>query len=229
MRSQSLLGHVLGCLLERGILPSSPGAVAPVWPSDHEDTHVTHLRRSAANAAVVPFLALALAGCGSDAASPTPPDESVEAISSPGAGPATADTDLTVIGCATDDPAGVGELTGAWQGSDRGVYYIRQVGDCVWWFGTELEDIEPGQTAQRGFANVASGRLVGTQLDLEWADIPLGNILGGGGLTFVYDQENEQLTLTEQRGEWEPFGGSVLTRIEPPASPDSSPGASATP
>ena len=56
----------------------------------------------------------------------------------------------------------------------------------------------------------------------------LGNILGGGGLTFVYDEQNERLTLTEQRGEWEPFGGSVLTRIEPPASPDATPSASAS-
>ena len=218
-------------LAERGTLPSYPGAVAPVWPSEHEDTHtdVTHLRRNAANATVVPFLALALAGCGSDAASPTPPDESALVTHLPSAGPVTAATDLSAIGCATDDPAGVGELTGAWQGSDRGVYYIRQVGDCVWWFGTELEDIEPGQTGQRGFANVASGRLVDTQLVLEWADVPLGNILGGGGLTFVYDAENEQLTLTEQRGEWEPFGGSVLARIEPPASPDASPSASTRP
>jgi hypothetical protein len=29
-------------------------------------------------------------------------------------------------------------LTGAWSGDDGGVSYIRQVGECVWWFGTEL-------------------------------------------------------------------------------------------
>ena len=48
------------------------------------------------------------------------------------------------------------------QGSEGGVYYIRQVGDCLWWFGTELRDIEPGLTGQLGFANVASGRVDGT-------------------------------------------------------------------
>lgn len=138
-------------------------------------------------------------------------------------------SDLAAIGCATEDPTGVGELTGAWQGNDHGVYYIRHVGACLWWFGTEVGDIEPGVTGQPGFANVAVGRMVGTQIDLEWADVPLGDILNGGGLTFVYDSATDTLTLIEQRGDGQPFGGSVLTRIQPDASPDASPNASASP
>jgi len=130
---------------------------------------------------------------------------------------------------ATEDPTGVGELTGTWQGNDSGVYYIRQVGECVWWFGTEVVDIEPGATGQIGFANVAAGRMVGTQIDLEWADVPLGNILNGGGLTFVFDVAADTLTLTAQRGDGLPFGGTVLTRIQPEASPDASPSAPASP
>ena len=123
----------------------------------------------------------------------------------------------------------MGELTGAWEGHEGDLYYIRHVGDCVWWFGTELSDIEPGLTGQRGFANVASGRLVGTQLDVEWVDVPLGNIFNGGGLTFFYDKPNEQLLLTEQRGGGVVFGDNVLTRVHPSASPAPSPGASASP
>jgi hypothetical protein len=165
-------------------------------------------------------LMLALAGCGEDSEPSAP---------SPSAGATATETDLSAIACATEVPADVGELTGAWTGNDNGVYYIRQVGDCVWWFGTEIEDIEPGQIAQPGFANVASGRIVGTRIDVEWADLPMGNILGGGGLTFVYDEENDQLVMTEQRGEWQPFGGSTLTRIEASAGPDASPSESASP
>jgi hypothetical protein len=137
--------------------------------------------------------------------------------------------DLAAIACATGDPEDVGELTGAWSGSEGGVYYIRQVGDCVWWFGTELQDIEPGVTGQPGFANVASGRVDGTRVEVEFADVPIGNILGGGGLTFVYDEQNGTLTLTEQRGDWVPFGASVLTRIEPETSPDPTRSASPSP
>ena len=171
------------------------------------------------------LMALALAGCASDEARPTPPGASALSAASRG----TAITDLSAIGCAGDDPADEGELTGAWQGNDSGVYYIRQVGACVWWFGTEVVEIERGTTDQPGFANVASGRKVGTQVDLEWADIPLGSTVNGGGLTFVYDESDDSLTLTEQRGGRQAFGGTVLTRIEPPASPDPSPSRSGSP
>ena len=98
-------------------------------------------------------------------------------------------------------------LTGSWQGNEGGVFYIRHVGDCVWWFGTAVDD---GARGHFGFASIAGGRLVGTQLDLEWADVPLGNILGAGGLTFVYDQTGDRLTLTKQRSDWEPFGLLVV-------------------
>ena len=171
--------------------------------------------------AIVLTLTLALAGCGDDAASPS-------AAPSPSRANTTV-TDLSAIGCATDDPADVGALTGAWAGSEGGVYYIRHVGDCVWWFGTELEDIEPRMTAQHGFANVASGRVIGSHIEVEWADLPMGNILGGGGLTFTYVEEDGQLVLTEQRGDWQPFGANTLTRMEPNASPDATPIASASP
>ena len=66
-------------------------------------------------------------------------------------------TDLSVIGCAAADPADAGELTGAWQGNDNGVYYIRQVGDCVWWFGTEVDEIEPGKRASAGLRTSPAG------------------------------------------------------------------------
>jgi hypothetical protein len=178
-------------------------------------------RRTASTLSVVLLVALINAGCGSTQKPSPSPSPSASA------GDGAAVTDLSVIGCAGDDPADEGELTGAWAGNDTGVYYIRQVGDCVWWFGTEVRDVELGPTDQRGFANVASGRIVGTRLDLEWADIPLGNTVNGGGLTFIYDAERDELTLAEQRGGRQPFGGTVLTRIRPDATASATP--SATP
>ena len=177
---------------------------------------------------VVLLLALAVGGCGSDAPSPSAPAGSAEATPS-AARSGMAMTDLSVVGCAVDDPADEGALTGAWAGNDTGVYYIRQVGDCVWWFGTEVRDIELGPTSQRGFANVASGRIVGTQVDLEWVDVPLGDTVNGGGLTFIYDEERGELTLAEQRGGRLPFGGTVLTRIQPDATSSGTPSATPTP
>lgn len=128
-------------------------------------------------------LTLAVAGCGNDAPSTSPRTDGASAT------PATSDSsdsvgiDLSEIACATADPDDVGELTGAWAGNDTGVYYIRQVGDCVRWFGTELDDIESGRLGQPGFANVARGRVDGRFVVVEWADLPAGDVLGGGGLS----------------------------------------------
>jgi hypothetical protein len=183
---------------------------------------VTSGRSTTSHICFLLLLALAVAGCGTDA--PTPPS----GAGSPTATPSPASsgmvmTDLAVIGCAADDPENEGELTGAWAGNDTGTYYIRQVGDCVWWFGTEVRDIELGPVNQRGFANVASGRIVGTQVDLEWVDVPLGDTVNGGGLTFIYDEELGELTLAEQRGGRLQFGGTVLTRIQPDAPASATP------
>ena len=172
-------------------------------------------------------VALLITGCGATLESSHDGLLSPSPTSSAGSGVAV--TDLSVIGCAGDDPADEGELTGAWAGNDSGVYYIRQVGDCVWWFGTEVRDIELGPTNQRGFANVASGRIVGRQVDLEWVDVPLGYSVNGGGLTFIYDKERGKLTLADQRGGGQPFGGTVLTRIQPEATSSAKPSTTSTP
>lgn len=158
---------------------------------------------------------IALSGCGTDAASPSPTPRPTSSPAAP--------NDLLTTGCATADPTGVGELTGAWEGDEGGVYYIRQIGDCLWWFGTELEDIDLGPTGQIGFANVAVGRIDGPWITVEWADIPLGDILGGGGLTLVYDADDDQIIKTQQRGDWQAFGATTFTRINPQQSAASGP------
>jgi hypothetical protein len=68
---------------------------------------------------------------------------------------------------------------------------------------------------------------------VEFVDVPVGDVMGGGGLTFVYSVEDDQLTLVEQRGDWVPFGATVLTRLVSPQpselSPSPSPSESASP
>ena len=172
---------------------------------------------------VLVVIILIVAGCGNNAPSPSAGDDITSFAPPSSAG------DLSAIACATEDPEGIGELTGVWLGSEGGYYYVRQVGDCIWWFGTDVRDIEPGLTDQSGFANVASGRVDGDRIDLEWADLPLGDTLGGGGLTLVYDAQIDTLTKIEQRGDWLPFGATTFTRIDPDASPHASPSASVSP
>jgi hypothetical protein len=188
---------------------------------DHENFDVSLRRRTVALRVVALSLLLAVAACEDTGPSPS--------VAPPSPGASTTAFDFSAIGCATEDPEDVGELTGAWQGDDGGVYYIRQVGDCVWWFGTEVDDVQSGRLGQPGFANVATGRVDGALIEVEWADLPLGDILGGGGLTLVYDVANDRLLITEQRGDWLPYGASMLTRIHPEASPEGSPSGSASP
>ena len=207
----------------QGILPRLPSSSKPprrTWPSGQGGRTVPSTRRTAAIGLVLTVLTLAATGCGDSGPGPSAASPSASA-----SGPAF---DLSAIGCATDDPTDAGELTGAWQGDDSGVYYIRQVGDCVWWFGTELRDIEPGVTGQPGFANVASGRVIGSAIEVEWADVPMGNILNGGGLTLVYDEQKDRLVITERRGNGEPFGATTFSPIGPGASPEASPKESAS-
>jgi hypothetical protein len=191
---------------------------------------VTRTRQSSA-LVVVAIVVLAIVGCGNDAPMPSAADAFPTFAPFPSSqiGASSDATDLSAIACATADPTDVGELTGAWQGSEGGMYWIRQVGDCVWWFGTELNDIKRGATGQPGFANVASGRIDGTRIDVEFADLPLGDVMGGGGLTLVYDAEQDQLTIVEQRGDWLTFGARTFTRIQPDASPGASMSAPASP
>ena len=190
---------------------------------------MANIRPGGAAAVALFTLALAVAGCGANAASQSAGADSTSAASSPGvAASASTITDLAAFGCASDDPEDVGALTGAWRGDDGGVYYIRQVGDCVWWFGTDVARVEPGRTAQQGFSNVAAGRVDGTEIVVEWADVPRGSILGGGGLTVTINEDGDSRSITEQRGAWG-FGAKSFTRIKANATPDASPSASAGP
>jgi len=197
--------------------------------SEQEETLVPSLRRTAQIISSVLIVILALAACGDAAPTRSAQDDSASSAPSPSAGTSATAADLSAIACATDDPADVGDLTGAWAGDDTGVYYIRQVGDCVWWFGTELRDIKRGVTGQRGFANVAAGRVDGNEIVVEWADVPMGNISNGGGLTLVYDEAADRLVITERRGDGQQFGATAFVRVQPEPSPDAMPSVSSSP
>lgn len=121
----------------------------------------------------------------------------------------------------------VGELTGVWEVDDDGLYYLRHLGNCVWWFGTSLEEIGDGN--QAGFANVAVGRVVDDELRFEWADVPLGDILGGGSMTLMIDASGNQLMKVAESGTG--FGGTTWTRRAPAstASPSGEPQVSQSP
>ncbi len=69
-------------------------------------------------------------------------------------------------------------LTGVWSSDDPGTYYVRQIGNTVWWLGLSVDE---GRT----FANVFRGTLQNDQVSRDWADIPLGQTSNTGTLAVV--------------------------------------------
>jgi hypothetical protein len=99
----------------------------------------------------------------------------------------------------TGTPA-VLNLSGVWNCDDGGKYYVRQLGNKVWWLG-ERTPTSPA------WSNVAHGDLVGNQLRLEWADVPKGSILQSGIL--LLEVTGNKMTAKQKTGG---FGGSNWSR-----------------
>lgn len=104
-------------------------------------------------------------------------------------------------------------LTGTWSCDDGGTYYIRQIGNAVWWDGEDT-------AANPRWANVAHGTISGNTATLEYADVPEGTAIGYG--TLVLDIiSNDELRAKEKP---ESYGGSHWVRSGiKPEQPISSP------
>lgn len=91
-------------------------------------------------------------------------------------------------------------MTGAWNCNDGGVYFIRQVGNQIWWYG---QSSDGGQT----WSNVFQGTITGSRIVGSWADVPKGSIRGYGEMTLRISGGRIQKISGGQN-----FGGSVWSR-----------------
>ncbi len=103
-------------------------------------------------------------------------------------------------------------LTGRWVASDGGIYYVRQVGDSVWWLG--MSDVEQKyDEIGRDFTNVGHGTLNDGVLRAEFADVPRGNIWGNGELSFKVEADPEgDLQVRRLGGD---FGAEIFRPCAP--------------
>lgn len=74
-------------------------------------------------------------------------------------------------------------LTGVWRSNDGGIYYVRQVGNQLWWYG---------QSADGGvkYSNVFRAIIVGDRATGEWADVPKGTNTNAGVLSIEIFSNN---------------------------------------
>ncbi len=64
---------------------------------------------------------------------------------------------------------GIGNLDGMWTDDQEGIYYLRQIGNKLYWFGQE--DTPSGTP---GFAQIAEGTINGEKIAMNWWDVPKG-------------------------------------------------------
>jgi hypothetical protein len=93
------------------------------------------------------------------------------------------------------------DLTGVWNCDDGGKYYIRQLGNDIWWYG-EKDPNTPD------WSNVMHGTLSGNTITADWADVPKGNVMQSGTLTLNVVSSNEIAAIQKTGG----FAGSSWTR-----------------
>jgi hypothetical protein len=85
-------------------------------------------------------------------------------------------------------------LTGTWTGSDKRRYYLRQIGNCLWWRGVTAG------------SNVFFGRVYSSTVVGLWADVRNRSDSTSGMLTLLISSENSVLSLRR-------YTGSVPARI----------------
>jgi len=72
--------------------------------------------------------------------------------------------------------ASAAELNGYYEGDDGGAYFVRQVGDKVYWFGEDPHG---------AWANVLMGTISGNKITARFWDVPKGKTKGMGEITLT--------------------------------------------
>jgi hypothetical protein len=94
------------------------------------------------------------------------------------------------------------DVNGIWRCDDGGLYFVRQIGPDVLWYGE-------GPSDKPFFANVAHGRMEDDNcVRLMWADVPKGTTGACGALVLRVRGDGQMHVVTVSGG----FGGRVWTR-----------------
>jgi hypothetical protein len=161
-------------------------------------------------------LVLGLSACASASPSASVP---IPSISVPSATP-VATPEVVLFACpdrslSWDGEAAV-DLNGAWSGDDAGVYYIRQIGNVIWWMGMSGLG-EPLARRGQDWTNVYLGELSGLTITGNYADVPYGETLLDGPVTMQLTKTADAgISLVRVTADTDTeFGGKVLRPCTP--------------
>jgi hypothetical protein len=108
------------------------------------------------------------------------------------------------------------DLTGAWSVDGHGIYFIRQVGDSVWWMGKSGLG-EPTERSGQDWANVFEGEMTGNTVKGTYVDLPMGGSLLDGPVELEIQRSaagDATLVRTNADADTE-FEGKVFTPCRP--------------
>jgi hypothetical protein len=98
------------------------------------------------------------------------------------------------------------DLTGIWKADDTGTYYIRHIGDSLWWLGMSGND-------GRLFTNIFRGKVMGENIEGDWVDVPKGEIIGNGRIRLNAGRDAEGQFFLEKTFETGGFGGTYWYKV----------------
>ena len=84
-----------------------------------------------------------------------------------------------------------------------GIYYVRQIGNDVWWFGTNVFN---ARSEFNIFSNVLHGTRSGLTIDAQWQDVPLGDTKSKGDISLTIAPTGEKISKKSASGG---FGGNT--------------------
>src|SRR5436305_15187818 len=97
------------------------------------------------------------------------------------------------------------DLNGYYLSDDGGAYFIRQIGDHVYWFGEDPNG---------AYANVLIGTISGNKLTARYWDVPKGKTQGMGEITLTIQENGATLVKVSSTS---PFGTKTLKKQTPHA------------
>jgi hypothetical protein len=97
-------------------------------------------------------------------------------------------------------PRSIDDLTGRWTCDDGGTYFLRKIGNVLWWYGESTD-------AGTSWSNVFRGIVQGNQINGQWADVPKGKASSGGEMSLVLEQAFTLKAISKTGG----FGGGTWT------------------